>query len=302
MQVLARAVVAREWRRPIQAVDRVRIPAAVALALTTELGAAGAEPVRPGIEPGEVDVVTGAAVVLSGLLAVTGAEHVLTTDAERLDGHVDLVLGSTSGIDVVAHVLHAAGQPTAHARQVARLAVALFDGLADTLDLRPGHRPVLEAAALVHDIARAEGPGHHRRGGERVLDLPVRGVDPTTLVEIASLVRSQRGRPPGSHVPTFLRLSARRRAAVERLVAILRLAEGLDLGQDGAVHRVAVDVDAEPRGAGRSHGDLSLVCVDVLGDDVDLALYGARGQARQVERALGVRLVVRNAARPLATT
>lgn len=298
VQALARVVVAREWRRGIRAVDRVRIPASVALALTTELGATTDGGGRPGVEAGEVDVVAGAAVVLSGLLAVTGAEHVLATDADRLEGHLD----AARGTDVVARVLEVAGPPTDHARQVARLATSLFDGLAGTLGLTTTHRPVLEAAALIHDIARADGPGHHRRGGERVLDLPVRGVDPTTLVEVACLVRSQRGRPPGSHVPTFLRLSARRRAAVEQLVALLRLAEGLDLGHDDAVQRLGISVDPDPRGTGHPGGEPSLVCVDVLGEDVDLALYGARGQARHVERALGVRLVVRAAARPLAPT
>lgn len=302
-QLLARAVVSREWRRPIRAVDRVRVTAPTVLALTSELGAAPTGEPTPGLDVPEVDEATGAAVILSGLLATTGADHVLTTDAERLDGHLDEQLGAPARGDLATRFVEAVGPPTPHARQVARLAVSLFDGLAPIVGLGGGHRQVLEAAALVHDIARAEGPGHHRRGAERVLGLQLRGVDPTTLVEVACVVRSQRGRPPGSHVPVFLRLPGHRRDAVERLVALLRLAEGLDRGDDGAVEGVRVTVDERPGGIARAGGgEAPLVCVDVTGDRVDLALYGARGQARHVERALGIRLVVRPVPRPVAAT
>ena len=299
-QSLARTMASRDWRRSVRVGDRVRITAAGVLHLVEQRDGPS-DPARPGLDGLDARDAAGAAVVAAGLLAVTGVDVVTCTDADRVDGVVLGLLGDERPTPLPIRLVEAVGDPTPHARQVAGLAVALFDGMHEVLGMGAADRDLLESAALVHDIARAEGPGHHRRAGERLLDLPVRGVGPAELVEVACIVRSQRGRPPGGHVPVFRRLAPSRREAVSRLVALLRLAEGLDLGRDGAVAGLAVAIDRPPRG-GVPESERRLVRVEARGDRLDLALYGAGGTARYAERALGVRLVVRAATGRLAGT
>lgn len=294
---LGRVVASQRWRRSLRAADRVPVGVADLLAVIRGQGL-DADLRGAGTVASDLPLAAGAAVVTAGLLTVTGTEWVEVTDADRTEGYLLDLLGPAGPRRLATCLLEVVGEPTPHARQVARLAVELFDGLGPALGLDAQDRDVLAAAALVHDIARAEGPGHHRRGGDRVLGLPIRGVPPATLIEVASLVRSQRGRPPGSHVPAFLRLSPPRRRVVEQLVALLRLAIGLDEGDDGCVFRLRITVEDHP-GAVDAATQPPLVCVDVLGRELDLVLYGARGQARYAEQVLGVRLVVRAAGRPL---
>lgn len=281
VRTLAGLVAARRWRHPLRVADGVVIPVDELAALATELvhTSTGSTPV--GGHPADLHDAAGAAALLVGVAAAAGTDSVRCTDAQRIDGHLLGVMGETGPAHLPTRIVEAAGEPSLHARQVAHLAGLLFDGLAGPVGLAPVDRQVLAAAALVHDLARADGPGHHRRGAAQVLALPVRGTDPQTLVEVAALVRAQRGRPPGGHIPTYLRLPPDRRAAVDRMVALLRLADGLDRGDDDVVTDLTVQVD----------GDLA--CVHVHGDQVDLALYGAMSHARYAERALGVPLVLR---------
>lgn len=88
VQALARAVVGREWRRPLRATDRVWVTAPLVLAMTSDLRAAGPGHASGGLEPDEIADAAGTAVLVAGLLAVTGAAAVVTTDAERVEGRL----------------------------------------------------------------------------------------------------------------------------------------------------------------------------------------------------------------------
>src|SRR3989442_11289703 len=53
--------------------------------------------------------------------------------------------------------------PNAHGRQVARLALALFDATAGELGMPPAAAELLEYAALLHDVGHLVHPGRHHR-------------------------------------------------------------------------------------------------------------------------------------------
>jgi hypothetical protein len=280
---IARLVASRRWRLPIAAVDRVVLQADVLSGVATELANGSGDVLPGGLAPADRDLVGGVAVMLTGILEALSIDAVTATDAQRLDGHVSTLLPAP--IEPLAARVREVLVPSAYAEGVARLTTALFDGVATRAGLAREGRDLLEAAALVHDLGRDDGAGHHRRAATTVLQLPLRGVDPSTLVELACLVRSQRGRAPGGHFAPFTRLSAQRRRQLERLVAVLRLAAGM-AATGGQVERIWVDEDDD------------LVCIHLAGHDLDLALYGARGQARYAEAALDLRLVVRAASLP----
>ena len=275
-------VASRWWQRDVATCGRVTVPIDTALELARELATRPAD-VSPGPGQGSSTELAGTALVLAGVAAAMGAESVTCTDARPLDGHLLQMLPGRVVDDLASRFVDAMGRPpTEHAEQVAHLAGALFEGLAGHTRLEEHDRQVLEAAALVHDVARDGGAGDHRRGARQVLAWPVRGVDPATQVEVATLVRAQRGRSPGGHVPGYVRLPAARRSAVARLVPLLRLADGLDCGDDRVVQAVHVE------------GDREVTCIHVVGDRVDLALHGARRHAWYAEQVLGTSVVIRH--------
>jgi hypothetical protein len=280
---IARLVASRRWRQVIGAADRVTLQVDVLAGVATELANGRGDALPGGLVPADRGLVGGTAVMLTGILEAVGVDAVTASDIQRIDGHVATLLPAPA--ESLAQRVREVLIPSAYAEQVSRLTTALFDGVAARAGLSRSGRELLEAAALVHDLGRDDGAGHHRRAAVTVMQLPLRGVTPSTLVELACLVRSQRGRAPGGHFAPFTRLAAERRRELERLVALLRLATGM-AAAGGQVERIWVDFDDD------------LVCIHLAGHDLDLALFGARGQARYAEAALDMRLVVRAASMP----
>lgn len=119
---------------------------------------------------------------------------------------------------------------TPHVQQVAALAATLFDGFARDHGLPSRDRDLLEAAALLHDIAYAAEPDTHEEHGVRFLeDHPVPGfTDSERAVVLAVILLHRPNWKPLADHPVLQRLSDRDRTRAVRLAALLRVADGLD--------------------------------------------------------------------------
>lgn len=133
----------------------------------------------------------------------------------------------------------------AHARRVTRHTLRLYDAL-----LRQGlgpeqvdqSRPVLQIAALMHEVGRFKGAKkHHRRGARmmRKLTIPA-GVEPQELSLAAIVARYHRGALPQKQHRAFSTLPAKEQKNVVLLAGILRLACALDGDHRGSVRRVSL--------------------------------------------------------------
>jgi exopolyphosphatase/pppGpp-phosphohydrolase len=130
-----------------------------------------------------------------------------------------------------------------HSRRVARFAVWIHEGL-----LRAGvlkgtersDRELLRAAAVVHEVGRASGDkNHHKRTESMVGHLDrVAGWTPADIKAMAMIARYHRGALP--HSAKLRDISLAQRHRITLLAGILRLANALDDGHDGAVRRVAI--------------------------------------------------------------
>jgi CHAD domain-containing protein len=131
-----------------------------------------------------------------------------------------------------------------HVRQVARLALRLFDKLADSYELTGDDRRVLWAAAWLHDIAYARDPKRHATVGAALvgkLEIPgveIPGLDAASRQRVAQLVA---GHGMGEPAAALMRDDAASRQTL-RLLAMLRVADGLDHGhvQDTMIRQVRV--------------------------------------------------------------
>ena len=168
----------------------------------------------------------------------------------------------------------------AHHRSVANLAIALFDQLPGLHGLGRSYRELLEFAALLHDIGWHIGhSSHHKHSYYLIKNGDLEGFSPLELELIANIARyHRRGLPKKSHEP-YMSLRPPEREIVDRLAALLRLAEALDRGHCANVRKVRV-----LRRAGR----VRLVITTRF--DSGLELWALRHKAEMFERVYAVQL------------
>ena len=133
------------------------------------------------------------------------------------------------GIAAAEELLQESGWAWGHVQQVTRLAVQLFDQTAALHELPDSARPVLQAGALGHDIGYQRSPKRHHKESFHLLRKrlrPLVGDELATM--IACVARYHRKALPKARHVGFRDLAAPARLTVERLAALLRIADGLD--------------------------------------------------------------------------
>jgi exopolyphosphatase/guanosine-5'-triphosphate,3'-diphosphate pyrophosphatase len=117
----------------------------------------------------------------------------------------------------------------AHGQHVALLATRLFDQLADEHGLSRRERLLLRAAALLHDIGiYVSIRGHHKHSQYLLAAAQIFGLSDEDTAVVSNIARYHRRAPPQeSHLP-YVALDRRDRVIVNKLAAILRVANALD--------------------------------------------------------------------------
>jgi len=116
-----------------------------------------------------------------------------------------------------------------HAKTVAFLATRLFDELRDEHGLTARDRLLLEVAAVLHDIGVFVGlRAHHKHAQYLIQASEIFGISGDELAIIANVARyHRRGLPQKSHLP-YMALDRLDRVRVNKLAALLRVANALD--------------------------------------------------------------------------
>ena len=116
-----------------------------------------------------------------------------------------------------------------HALQVRRICESLFDQLAKPLDLDPGCRDLLSAAALLHDVGYVVSyRQHHKHAYQLIAHARLEGFTPRERELIALVARYHRRGFPKKRHRAYGVLRKDDRRLVARLASILRLADALD--------------------------------------------------------------------------
>jgi CHAD domain-containing protein len=129
----------------------------------------------------------------------------------------------------------------AHARQVADLALALFDAVAERYELLPAQRRLLEIGALLHNVGMTtDPPEHHLVGRDIVFYEEIDDLSPRERAVVACMVAFHRKKVRPELEPAYLALGRRGQRDALRLSAILRVADGLDYSQSQTTRLLAV--------------------------------------------------------------
>ena len=139
----------------------------------------------------------------------------------------------------------------AHSERVRNLALELFDGLQrvglNGLFREAGQRRILECAALLHDVGRAErNSGHHKASYRMIRDLvPPIDWSAEDMHRSALVARYHRGAEPRDTHEGYSALSPAEQEKVAWLAAVLRLADSLDGEHNGRVLSLKVEMTRE---------------------------------------------------------
>lgn len=116
-----------------------------------------------------------------------------------------------------------------HSTKVTALSAELFDHLAELHRLKKKEKNLLVTAAMLHDIGWVGGQNqHHKRAMEMIYAAPPGGLQPREVAIVANVARYHRKALPKLKHERFASLNETDRQIVEKLSAIIRIADGLD--------------------------------------------------------------------------
>ena len=289
---ITRASDARNLRVPAKGVRRLR-KRLTSLTLEERLK-------MPGLDPRRADLAVAGIVLLDTLLGELGAEAITLCDLALREGLVlDYIQKNSAHIrkvdripDVrrrsVIELAERCNFNAEHARQVAKLALAIFDQTRTRHGLGAKEREWLEFAALLHDVGvHISYEDHHKHSAYLIRNGGLRGFEASEIETIAQVARYHRLSTPKKTHPEFGDLPGAARKIVKNLGAILRLAEGLDRSHAQVVRNLDMH-----------DGDSHVLVRLTTEGDAELELWAAARHGRPLGRALGTELVFETPAPP----
>ena len=256
----------------------------------------------PGLDSRRADLVVAGAVLLDTVVGLLGAEEVILCDLALREGLIlDYISRNGAQIaradrypDIRRRSVVELGERCRwypdHSRQVARLALSLFDQTKNLHGLGAREREWLEFAALLHDIGgHIAYIGHDEHSYYLIRNGGLRGFEPEEVEVIALMARyHRRGRPKKSH-PAFAGLGRPRRQAVRAGAAFLRMAESLDRSHGQLLEGVELQ-ESRDRYQLLLHARAP----------AELEAWAARRQSASLEKLLGKPLTVETPDAPYA--
>ena len=250
----------------------------------------------PGLDPRRADLVVAGAVLLDTVLRRLGADDLTLCDLALREGLVlDYIRRNRRQIAQVDRIPDIRRRSTIelaercnyfaeHARQVARLALALFDQTRAVHGRTDREREWLEYAALMHDLGmHISYPRHHKHSYYLIKNGDLRGFDPEEIEVMALVAMYHRRGVPKKSQAEYADLPADLRRAVRLLSSVLRLAESLDRSHAQVISGLEL----------RDRGEDFLLQLRTSGD-AELEVWATNRHLRPFEDHLGkpVRLEV----------
>lgn len=242
----------------------------------------------PGLNPARADIIVAGLAVAAEVMARIDARELLVSSYGIREG---LLLETARVRPIVADPGEARARSVLafaeraqfdapHSKHVQRLALQLFDAIGERVGCEPDDRAILSDAALLHDVGYyINYEKHHKHSYHLILHGDFLGMTPTEQVAIANIARYHRGARPKKKHRNFGGLDAALRAQIERLSAILRVADGFDRGHSQTVASIEASweddgVRLTPVPASKKH-------------PMRLELWGASRKAALLERVTG---------------
>lgn len=249
---------------------------------------------RFNLREDRADVILPAAIVYERLALIAGTETIVVPGVglkegvmldllDELRSHSSRQAALTHELEESAIALGRRHQfDEAHGRQVARLALRLYDCLQSLHGLDEADRRILLAAAILHDIGKfVTNRKHHKHSRYLIRHAELPGLSRADIKLAALVARYHRGSGPKRSHKEYGGLSDQDRRRVRTLAALLRVGDALDREHRQEVQEMTV----------RSEDDAVHLHVVTAGE-TPLDLWALRKKGKLFERVFGRRLQV----------
>lgn len=248
----------------------------------------------PGLDKRRADIIVAGSIILCTILDELRAKRIVLCEWALREGILLAYLAEHRGklvraeaypdvrrrsvMELAERCIH----DVAHARHVARLALALFDATASYHGLDEHHRELLEYTTILHDVGHhISHSQHHNHSYYLIKHGDLRGFDPAEIELMANVARyHRRGGPKKKHFEQ-VSVSKQAREGITALAGILRLADALDRSHRQRVRGVKVQ---------KRDGKLLIQCE--ADGNVDLEMWGAGRRLDLLEKTLGRKLEI----------
>lgn len=240
------------------------------------------------LPPNRIDIILAGTVVVDETMRALGTNTLIVNSKGVREGLVLEMIAEERGersapmdrMIAVERFGERCGYDAQHAMKVRDIALSLFDQLAEEFDLDAQDRPLLEAAALLHDVGyHISYEKHHKHSHHLIAYSDLPGFTGRERQIVAAVARYHRGALPKMRHEALQDMDKADRKLVSRLGGILKLADGLDRTRSGRIEEVTVT-----SGTGS-------VTVQLVGrGDLDVEIHGAVRKADLFERAFDTRL------------
>jgi len=196
---------------------------------------------RYGLPFADAETLTAALLVYQVLLQKTKAEQMTVSNVSIRDGLLLELAREATGQDdeaLTTGVIHSAlaiaekyHADLQHARNVAELAARLFDQLQADHRLGARHRLLLRVAGLLHEVGSVvSNRAHHKHSYYLISNGEIFGLRRDEIMIVAHVARyHRRSVPKPSHLE-YMALSRETRVGINKLAALLRVADALTRG------------------------------------------------------------------------
>ena len=173
-----------------------------------------------------------------------------------------------------------------HGEQAQRLALMMFDQVAQPLGIDPYSRDLLSAAALLHDVGYVVAyRQHHKHSYHLISHAHLDGFTPREREIIAQIARFHRRAAPRKKHKEWAALPKDDRELVRRLTSLLRIADALDRRHSQGIQDLRCRLDRR-----------RLLITVAARRDVSVEIHGAQEKADLFEETFGRKVVFRTAA------
>lgn len=210
-----------------------------------------------GLDEARADIIVAGAIILQQVFEALKLRSLTVSEYALREGIIfDTIAkrylrGDRTSLGDIRYesVMHLADQfqyEREHAHHVALLAVRLFDQLKTLHKLGDGEREYLEAASILHEIGLfLSHTQHHQHSYYLIRNAELMGFNEDEKEIIANIARYHRKSLPKAKHQGYRTLGPEEQAVVQKLAAILRIADGLDRTHSASVGDVHCSVSAK---------------------------------------------------------
>jgi exopolyphosphatase/guanosine-5'-triphosphate,3'-diphosphate pyrophosphatase len=211
----------------------------------------------PGLDEKRADIIVAGALILDQIFSEFNFTEITVSNYALREGIILDTINKDVGPNRYSHlsdvrynsIIHL-GEMTnfekEHALQVQDIATKLFDALKTQFTLDNEDEEILEAAAILHDIGYyISHTDHHKHSYYLIRNSEMLGFNDNEIEIIANVARYHRKSHPKIKHEGYKKLDVNGRIRVNKLSAILRLADGLDRSHKSIIKDLSINQEKD---------------------------------------------------------